>query len=207
MIDIEDYIDEEVFKKYLLRTTIVALSLSALLGIIIFLFGEFGETEAKILFTTLTLGGFSLTGLSSSVSYKIPKLKSFSQVGILCSLLGFLVTLIAIWNIISFENIWKLMFIFMVLSASFGQVSFLLFLTPKTLKVKYIKLATIFFIVIVGFMLLKSIVSEFGEGELYYRLLGVFGILDVLGTIASPIMNKMIDHQEIPELTSQDNVE
>ena len=106
MIYIENIVDEAVLKKYLLRTTIVALSISAFLAIIIFLFGEFGETSAKILFTTLTLGGFSLTGLGCSMAYKMPKLKSFSQVGIVFSFFGFFATLIAIWEIIHIQSIW-----------------------------------------------------------------------------------------------------
>ncbi len=45
----------------LLVSLIASLSLSALIAIFVFLFGDFGETEIKILLTTLTIGGYSLT--------------------------------------------------------------------------------------------------------------------------------------------------
>ena len=45
-------------------------------------------------------------------------------------------------------------------------------------------------------MLIKSTMIEFNEPEFYFRLLGVFSILDVLGTIATPILNRITDKTE-----------
>ncbi|TYP74186.1 hypothetical protein BD809_1041 [Aquimarina intermedia] len=49
----------------------------------------------------------------------------------------------------------------------------------------------ILFISIVGLMLIKLTFSEFNESEFYFRLLGVFAILDILGTIATPVLNNI----------------
>ncbi|MDX1331403.1 MAG: hypothetical protein R3252_00115, partial [Robiginitalea sp.] len=78
------------YKKYFLRTLIVALVISAVIGIVIFLVGDFGETEIKLLFTTLAIGGFSLTGLSSSTIHNRAELKLFALIGMLISVLAFL---------------------------------------------------------------------------------------------------------------------
>ncbi|MCB0374840.1 MAG: hypothetical protein KDD04_02880, partial [Sinomicrobium sp.] len=69
------------YRKYFLTALIVALSVSALIGILVFLLGDFGETEMRILMTTLTIGGFSLTGLSSAVIYHRDRLRVFSVAG------------------------------------------------------------------------------------------------------------------------------
>ena len=177
-------------KKYFLRTLIVALSISALVGIFIFIFGDFGETEVRLLLTTLTIGGYSLTGLCSSTIQNRNDLRTFSVIGILISILGFITTIGAIWELIDFNNIWQPMVIVMVLSVAIGHISLLLQIRPRTDSIKYALTGTIVFISIVALMLIKSILSEFSESEIYYRLLGVFSILDVLGTIGTPIMNK-----------------
>ncbi len=95
------------YKKYFIITLIVALSISALIGIIIFLFGDFGEIEIQLLLTTLSIGGYSLTGLCSYIIYNRKDLKAFSIYGMLISINGFISTIMAIWEIFDFENLWK----------------------------------------------------------------------------------------------------
>ena len=89
------------FKKYFLRTLVIALSISALIGIFIFLLGDFGETEFRLLVTTLTIGGYSLTGLCSATIQNRKEFKVFSTIGMLVSILGFLAAIVAIWELIS----------------------------------------------------------------------------------------------------------
>lgn len=50
--------------------------------------------------------------------------------------------------------------------------------------------ATIIFICVVAFMFLILIVGEFDNDEFFYRLLGVFVILDIVGTTVTPILNR-----------------
>ena len=45
-------------------------------------------------------------------------------------------------------------------------------------------------------MLIKSTLTEFSESEFYFRLLGVFSILDVLGTIVTPVLNRVTEKEE-----------
>ncbi|WMX12382.1 hypothetical protein [Aureispira sp. CCB-E] len=184
------------FKKYFLRTLVIALSVSALIGIFIFLIGNFGETEFRLLLTTLTISGYSLTGLCSATNQKKPDLRPFSIVGMLISVIGFVVTLGAIWEIIDFNDIWKTMVVFIILSVAIAHISLLLLISPKTDNVRYSLIATIVFVSTVALMLIKYTMTEFEESEFYFRLLGVFSILDVLGTIATPILNKITEKKE-----------
>ncbi len=183
--------DSMNYRGIFLTSLVIALIISALIGIYLFLVGEFNETETKILLTTLVVGWYSLTGLCSSVVHQKEKLSSFSMFGMLVSILGFVVTVVAIWYDKFDSDIWKAVMVFVVLSVSMSHVSLLLLVKPVNSKIKISMKATFVFITIVALMLIKSILNEFEEDEFYFRLLGVFAILDVLGTIATPLMNKI----------------
>lgn len=182
------------FKKIFLIIMIISLSISALIGIFVFLLGDFGKTELRLLMTTLTIGGYSLTGLCCSVLYEKRKFASLALSGMVVSVIGFLYTILVVWEAIDLDDdfVWKILIIFIVLAASAAHSCLLLLIKPKKLLVNGALLATIFFVLIVAFMLVILIFSGFDDvGEFYFRLLGVFAILDVLGTIVTPILNKV----------------
>lgn len=114
----------------------------------------------------------------------------------LISVIGFLFTITVIWEIIEFDRFWQTLVIFIVLAVSTAQTSLLLQIRPKTNNIKYSLIATIIFISIVALMLIKSAINEFEDSEFFFRLLGVFAILDILGTIAISILNKITDKKE-----------
>lgn len=184
------------YRKFFLRSFIIALAISALIGIVIFLVGDFGETEMKILGTTLAIGGYSVTGLCCSTIYNRSEFQAYSMTGMLISVLGFIVTLISIWQIIDFDSIWKIFVTLIILSVSTAHTSLLFQITPKTKNIKYVLIATILFIAIVALMLIYAAINELEDNDLFYRVLGVFAILDVLGTIAIPILNRITDSEE-----------
>ena len=179
------------FRKIFLISLIIALSISALIGIYIFLAGNFGDTESKLLLTTLSVGGYSLTGLCSATIQKQNNLKWFSILGMLISTTGFLITIGTIWEFFDFNDIWKTFIIFIILPIAFAHISLLLQIKPKTTYAKHSLVWTIIFISIVALMLVTSTLTEFRESETFFRLLGVFSILDVLGTIVTPILNRI----------------
>ena len=179
-------------KRVFVTSLISSLSLSALVAIFVFLFGSFGETEVRLLITTLTIGGYSLTGLCSSVLYDKGKYTIFSLLGILVAVIGFLVTVGAIWEIVDLGNVWKGVFVFMTLSFSIAHSSLLLLAKSEKVLVNSLLFATIVSIAVVAGMLINLIVGEFSDiNEFYYRLLGVFAVLDVLGTIVVPILRRV----------------
>lgn len=171
---------------------IASLSISALIAILVFLFGNFGETEFKLLFTTLTLGVYSLTGLCSSVLYDRKKYLSLSFSGITVSVIGFLITVGAIWEIVEFHDVWKLVIIFIIVAVSVAHSSILLLARSDKNSINICLSATIIFISIIALMLIHLVLNEFSyrTDEFFYRLLGVFAVLDVLGTIVTSILRK-----------------
>ena len=184
------------FKKTFLISMIISLSISALIGIFVFLFGDFGYIEVRLLLATLTIGGYSLTGLCCSILYEKRKFTPLALSGIIISLIGFLFTVLVIWDAIDFEDFWRVLLIFIILAVSTAHSCLLLLIKSKKSLVNGSLLATIVFIFIVALMLIIIVIDEFDVGEFYFRLLGVFAILDVLGTIVTPILNKVysIEH-------------
>lgn len=177
------------YKRTFLRLFIGALLCAAIVGIFIFIAGDFGEIEGRILLTTLTFGGYSLTGLCSAMLLNKRNLKWFANLGISVSFLGMLLMVASVWELIPFEEFWNVIICFIVLSISIAHIS-LLFLVPiKTKRLKNLRTAVFVVIAIVAVMLMKSIMSNFEEPEFYYRILGVLAILDVAGSIALPILN------------------
>lgn len=178
-------------KRAFLVSLIASLSISALIAIFVFLIGDFGETEIKLLLTTLTIGGYSLTGLCSSVLYDRRKYISLAFSGIIVSVLGFLITVGTIWDIVEFDDIWKSVIIFIILAFSIAHSSLLLLARSDKNLANSSLTATIVFIIIVALMLIYLVLVEFDNvDEFYYRLLGVFAVLDILGTIVTPILKK-----------------
>lgn len=178
-------------RRVFLISLVASLSISALIAIFVFLFGNFGETESKLLATTLTVGGYSLTGLCSSVLYDRKKYIPLAFLGIIVSVFGFLVTVTAVWEIVDFYSLLQAVLTFIILAFSIAHSSLLLLAqTDKKLANLSLK-ATIGFIIIVALMLIYLVQVEFvNVNEFYYRLLGVFAVLDVLGTIVTPILKK-----------------
>lgn len=178
-------------RRVFLVSFIASLSISALTAIFVFLLGDFGVTEAKLLFTTLTIGGYSLTGLCSSVLYDRRKYIPVAFSGIIVSVLGFLITVGAIWGAIDLHDTWKSVLIFIILAFSIAHSSLLLLAGSDKNLVSVSLIATIGFIIIVALMLIYLVLVRLHDvGEIYYRLLGVFAVLDVLGTIVTPILKK-----------------
>jgi membrane protein CcdC involved in cytochrome C biogenesis len=83
------------------------------------------------------------------------------------------------------------MIIFIILTVAIAHTSLLLQIKPKTKNIKYSMIVTIFFISTVTLMLIRSTLKEYDTTEIEGRLIGVLFILDVLGTVVTPIFNRI----------------
>ena len=153
----------------------------------------------------MTIGGFSLTALSSSALYDKHRYVAFSGIGIIFSILGFLISTLLIWEVVDFNNLWKTLIILIILSVSTAHTSLLLLIKSKKSIIRNSLILTLTFITIVAFMLIFLIITEINE-EFFFRLLGVFAILDALGTIVTPILLKVTSlHNKSPEVSKPYN--
>jgi len=179
------------FKTLFLMGFIVSLCATAIVGIWIFLFGTFGDLEGRLLFTTITIGAYSLTALCNSALFGRQRVELVGYLGIAISIAGFLYTTLVIWDFFDIGYSWKGIFIFAFLAFSLAHTSLLMLVYLRNYLVMSVLSATICSILIVAGMLIFLVVYEKDIPEVYFRVLGVFAILDVFGTIMTPILSKI----------------
>jgi hypothetical protein len=183
-------------KKFFLWGMIFSLIASGLMAIFIFLFVDFNTRELKILFSTLDIGACSLAGLCCSTVLG-SRYKWFGILGIIIAALCMGDMLYTIWRFNSEDN-FNVLLTLVILAATCSHISLMLLTKTDTSLTGYVLLVTVFFIALVGFMLLRLIWQN-DQNEFFYRLLGVFGILDVLGTIITPILGKNQRYEDVME--------
>lgn len=182
-------------RRILLITMIVTLSISALIGIFVIISGNGGELEGKILLTTASIGGFSLVSLCFPGLFERRKLKVVAYAGLVSCGIGLFFAFVVIWldtmSYSMFEDSGKLLGTFILSSVFLAQASLLLLLKPKSKSVWYSLIATVSLITIVFIMIQLIIwVGDLVDFEEYVKALAVLSILEVLGTILTPILNK-----------------
>lgn len=175
--------------KALLGSLIVALSLSALTGIYIFIVGDFGEMEIKTLITTLSLSFFSMTSLSCTVVLERKRVVWLAAPGLVLSSIGLVWSLVMIWTEWETEFAGKTMVVLVLLAVSFAQ-SCLLELAPLKGRLLWVFVATVACIFTLAAVLSTMLIFELDD-EFLMRLVGVLGILDTAGTLSVPILYKL----------------
>jgi hypothetical protein len=175
---------------------IVSLSITALIGIFTLLSGNFGETQGRILGTTLLVAAFSITALCHlAVVGRALRIVGF--IGIAVSIVALLAGVLLIWqdwDSGTSGDVLRAFAAFSVLAVSFAHANLLLLLGERKRPVIRIGLfVTVGLIALVALLLIIPIATD-GEvpgdnGETYWRIFGVLAILDVLGTIVLPVMS------------------
>ena len=187
-------------RKNMLKLLVGSLCLSAFIGIVIILIGTFGEIESKVLATTLLIFGYSIPGLCLSTIYEKDRLRSFSIIGMLVVLITCLYTICLVWGIFEFDFLssiqWKIILSLNLLCCSSGHISLILLINNKNNLVLVFKNLTVLFSIIIDIMILLPLWDMFDPIDFYYRLMWVLGILITLGTIGTPILNKIYKSRE-----------
>lgn len=179
-------------RKIILKTLIITFIISALLGISIILLDLWNDVTGKILLTTVTIFGFSIPGLACSTNYEKAKDKLIPTIGIITCFVSGIYFLLLFWEVLNFDffddMIWKLILTCILLSASFGHICLLLLINSTEKIVNLFKNSTIALSIIMDLLLLIVI---FSETKLSWKLLLIIAILIVLGTIVTPLLNKL----------------
>lgn len=192
-------------RKIILKTLIIAFIVSALLGISIVLFDLWNDVTGKILLSTVTIFGFSIPGLACSANYEKTKNKTVSTIGMITCFVSGIYFLLLIWELLNFNFLnsimWKFSVTCIILSASFGHICLLLLIDSGNKKVNYLKNSTILISIILDLLLLFEIYSEI---KLSWKVIIILAILIVLGTIVTPLSNKLNSKTKIPQENSDE---
>lgn len=181
-------------KKLFLHSLIASVSFSALLGIWAILAGEFGEFQAKVLGTTLTIVGTSLLGLACGAFLESPRsdekpLKVIPIAGIVFAFVAAVTVLIMIWR--QNDDIWKFASISAIFAFSLAQLSLL---SLANLSKKFEPVLTLAYLVILSLASINSILiinEPPDESNFVMRLIGVLAVVDASITVVIPILHRL----------------
>jgi hypothetical protein len=189
-------------KRVFLQAIIATLAVAALVGIYVFLFGTFGKTEGKILFTTLTICYFSVTSLACSAAFEKNRYPFMSIPGLVLGLLGLAFFIPGIWaEWFEIEAVGKAMAIVGVLSFSFAQAC-LLSLAPLQRRLAWVLYAAVATILALAVIISAMIIFEPHDGEWAMRVLGVVAILDGCFSLCVPILHRL-GGKQVTEKTTE----
>jgi hypothetical protein len=184
-------------KKIVLQILIYALVISAVLGIIIILLGLESEYALKVLCTTGLVFGFSIPGLCCSTIYEKEGKKELSTIGMsICAISCFYITFV-VWTGFELFNQWednyKLISILILLSCSFGHISLLNVIKPKTNNIKSLINITVILSILIDILWIERLLIENDD---HMKLDIILAILIALGTVVAPIMNMITKVEE-----------
>jgi len=170
------------FRRLVITLVIGSFSIAALLGIIALLGGgELGETEGKVLLTTVIVGVESIAVLCYlAVSGRPTAIVGW--VGALASLVPFGIALALTWGGYDGDTpVWDVFGVSLTIAATLAHACLLLALDRGRLRL--LLAATLVAMAIVAAMISNAIVNGEDLDDLYWRTFGVVAILDVLGTV------------------------
>lgn len=175
-----------------LITLVSSLIASAVIGIIIVLVGDFGETQIKILGTVAAVAAFSLISLPSLFNLEKRRYRLIARPGIIMALVFFLMILIIIWGSQNFGNeiFGKLTFTAGVVAVGLNHI-LLLFIAQTNFRIiLFFRKLTALIIFGVASILIGTIWAEEMPDTLFRGLITLV-ILDVLGTISLPVLSRI----------------
>jgi len=190
-------------------TVIVSLVFTALIGIYTIVSGDFGETQGKVLLTTLAVAGFSILALCHLAVFG-RDVKIFGWFGIGTSGVALTLAAVLIWWDFSdsmyqpgglYLNLTKTFAVSALVAVSLAHANLMLLLQNSPLRwIRNALSVALVFITIVPTLVIPVIVTEgtfppMSFQDVYWRFFGVILILDALATIALPVTTLIVRSQ------------
>ncbi len=179
-------------KKIFLYLLIISVAISALIGIGVILFGNFGEFETRILLTTLTVTVTSLLGLACGACLETGRGKILPMTGIFFSIVWAIMAIAVIWSRSPEGEI----FVKSTMTATIFAVSCSLLsllsiarLEKKFLWSRYAAHAAVWTLSAIFFYLIWF--EKNFAGDWIPRTIGVLSIIIAALTIITPIFHKL----------------
>lgn len=179
-------------KKIFLYSLIVSVALSATIGIVVILFGNFGEFETKILLTTLTITVTSILGLACGAFLETGRGRVLPVSGIAFAIASAIMWIVMIWQG-TIHNDWfvKSLMSATLLAASCSHIS-LLSLAQLEKRFLWSRYAVHVSVWLLTALLLYFIWTNGDiDQDLMGRVTGVFGIIIASLTVITPVFHKL----------------
>lgn len=176
-------------KRVALWFLIVSVAISAALGIIAILTGNFGDFQARIVLTTLTISAASICALASGALWEGRGQRVLPTVGIGLALMAAALLIAGIWWEPNGEQFWKFTASMGVLAAATAHDS-LLSLARLARRFFWARLVAMLAIYSLAFLIVLSIYIE-PSGDLGFKLIGIASIVVAAITVMTPIFHRL----------------
>lgn len=179
-------------RRLFLYLLIGSVGISALIGIGVILFGDFGEIEIRVLMTTLTITVTSIFGLACGAYLESGRGKFLPLAGIVFSILSTLMCFFIIWNVLDDSELFIKSFLTAALLAAACSHLSLLSLARLDRRFSWTRITAVAVVGLLVAILLYILWFEpQGDSDLIYRVLGVLGVLLASITVVTPVLHKL----------------
>ncbi len=192
-------------RRVFLYLLITSVSVSALIGIGVLLFGDFGNFEVRVMMTTLTITAASILGLASGAYLETGRGRIMPLAGIVLAIFAALLTFLIIWNVADESEIFiKVTATATLLALSFSHLS-QLSLARLDYRFAWSRAAAFIFVGILDAILLFIMWFEPESGsDLTARIIGILSILIAAVTVVTPVFHKLSHDENANEIDAID---
>jgi hypothetical protein len=176
-------------KRIALWFLIVSVAISAVLGIIAILTGDFGSLQIRVILTTLTISAASICALTSGALWEARGQRVLPTAGIVLALSAAALIITAIWLEIESEQYLKFMAAtgVMAIATAHDCLLSLARLARRFIWARVVALASVYGLAL---FVIVCIYSEPG-GDLAFRVIGALAIVVAAITIIIPIFHRL----------------
>jgi hypothetical protein len=185
-------VDVAIGKRLFALVLVVALSTSALIAIAILVFGEFDETQARILATTGLIGFYSLLSLPGGVLLDQNRAVTLAWTVIVLAVFSFVLAMNLTWGDIGEDTMWKLAGSATAFTGACSQTATATSRRRETdtTGVRVLYLLSIWAVFLLAVLIVAAIWESI-EDEGYYRFLGAVAVGNLLLVLLQPVSRRL----------------
>ena len=181
-------------RRVFLYLLIASVALSALFGIGVILFGDFGSLEVRVLLSSLTITAASILGLACGVYLEQRGNRLLPLAGIVLSIASAAMAFFIIWEVLDDSEPFINTFLSSLLLAAACSHLSLLLLAKLDKRFAWARVAAFVFVGLLAVLLVYLIWVQPPEpSDAVARTLGVLGILVASITVMTPVFHKLSD--------------
>jgi hypothetical protein len=176
-------------KRSALWFLIISVVLSAVSGIIAIVSGTFGDLQARIILTTLTISAASLCALACGALWESAQVKILPASGIALAVITAAIFIFGIWTKISNEEFWKAAASVGIVAVATAHVC-LLSLARLAKRFVWSRVAAFVAAYLLAALFIY-IIYETPHGDTFVRIIGVNSIILAALTILTPVFHRL----------------
>jgi hypothetical protein len=179
-------------KQLLVWLTITSLAATAALAIGVLVLGDFGETEGRVLATTLAISVSGLLGLPAAVLLEQGRSTVLAGTTIALTAAAFVTFEYVLWLAEDSEGGWKTVGTLIAAAAASTQISALTtrLRAGDRQPVRVVYASAVGLVVLIAVMVINAIWNEVDGGG-YYRTLAALAVLNVFLIVVQPLLRKL----------------